>query len=123
MVCSLPKQNRLLFVDARAGKVLVAAPLDDPRGLAFDAEGRLLALSGKRLFRYKLPEMGPKAVLPAPEAVVSKGLDDPQQLALDANGNVYVSDRGDSHQVKVFNAEGKYLCADRPARRSESRAV
>ena len=111
LACSLPKQNRLLFVDARAGKVLVTAPLDDPRGLAFDARGRLLALSGKRLLRYTLPEMGPKATLPAPEVVVSEGLEDPQQLALDAHGDIYVSDRGDSHQVKVFNAEGKFLRA------------
>jgi NHL repeat len=109
LVCSLPKQNQLLLVDARAGKVTGTTPLDDPRGLAFDARGRLLALSGKRLLRYNPPEMGKIKALPAPEAVVSEGLDDPQQLALDAQGNVYVSDRGNSHQVKVFDAEGKLL--------------
>ncbi len=111
LVCSLPKQNKLLFVDAKADKVLVAAPLDDPRGLAFDARGRLLALSGKRLLLYKLPEMGAKSTLPTPEVVVPEGLEDPQQIALDAHGDVYISDRGDSHQVKVFNAQGKFLRA------------
>ncbi len=68
--------------------------------------------------------MGPKTTLPTPEAVVSEGLEDPQQLALDAQGNVYISDRGDSHQVKVFNAEGKYLHAiGRPAPRRPARTT
>jgi hypothetical protein len=108
---ALPKQNQVLFVDARAGKVQGAAPLDDPRGLAFDAEGRLLALSGKRLLRFRAPAGGWKASLPPPEVVAAEGLEDPQQLALDAAGNVHVSDRGDSHQVKVFRADGTFLRA------------
>ena len=54
MACSLPKQKELLLVDAKAGKVLGAVSLDDPRGLAFDGQGRLLALAGKQLHRYAL---------------------------------------------------------------------
>ena len=47
--------------------------------------------------------------LPRPAVLVAAGLQDPQGLALDAGGNVYVSDWGDSHQVKVFDAGGKLL--------------
>src|SRR5206468_3254596 len=57
----------------------------------------------------RLPELGPNVKLPAPEVVVARGLQDPQQLALDARGNVYVSDRGDSHQVRVFAPDGRPL--------------
>jgi hypothetical protein len=112
LVTSLPKMNQLLFVDAAAEKVLGTAPLDDARGLAFERDGQLLALSAKRLVRFRLPtreQFGPSVPLPAPQAVVAAGLDDPQQIALDAQGNIYISDRGEGHQVKVFAPDGKPL--------------
>jgi len=112
LVASLPKMNQLLFIDAAAHRVLGTAPLEDGRGLAFDAKGRLLALSGKRLVAFALPDresMGQNVQLPAPQVIVAAGLEDPQQLALDASGNIYVTDRGSSHQVKVFAPDGKPL--------------
>ena len=108
LVCSLPRQNELLLVDAKAGKLLGTVSLSDPRGLAFDGQGRLLALAGKQLRRYQLPATVGKE-LPAPEVLVAAGLEDPQHVALDAEGNLYVSDRGKSHQVKVFDPAGKPL--------------
>ena len=113
VAASLTKMNQLLFVDAAAAKVLGTAALDDGRGLAFDAKGSLLALSGKRLLRLAVPpadQMGENMALPQPQ-VVAEGLEDPQQLALDDAGNIYVSDRGASHQVKVFSPEGRLLRA------------
>jgi hypothetical protein len=41
--------------------------------------------------------------------LVAKSLDDPQRLAIDAAGAIYVSDRGQSHNVKVFTASGRLL--------------
>jgi hypothetical protein len=111
IVCSLPKQKQLLFVDARLGKVLGAAPLDDPRGLAFDADGRLLVLAGRILQRYPPLDVSSSVKLPTPTVLITDGLDDPQQLALDAAGNIYISDRGRSHQVNVFTSAGKPLRA------------
>ncbi|MBV9849389.1 MAG: discoidin domain-containing protein [Armatimonadetes bacterium] len=254
LVAALPKLNELLFVDARAQRALGTASLPDPRGLAFDAQGRLLALSGRTLLRYKLPadltaalytgpsngnqlsadgwtatardnakdaplaldgngdtrwstnapqtpgqwyqvDMGhprtftylvlhgsknapdnyprgyevsvsedgqnwgrplatgrgtqadtviavprttaryvritqtdrepahvwsindleiydnPSHALPGGETVVAQGLEDPQGLALDAQGNIYLSDQGASHQVKVFAPNGRFLRA------------
>lgn len=109
LVASLPKLNQLLFVDAAAHKVLGTVPLDDPRGLAFDRQGRLLALSGRRLLRF---EPSPNPVqLSALQVIVAQGLEDPQQMTLDAEGNIYISDRGNSHQVKVFSPEGKIVRA------------
>jgi hypothetical protein len=109
IVCSLPKQKQFLFVAAENGKILGTAACDDPRGLAFTADGQLLALAGKTLRRYRLPDLNQGQKLPPPEILVADGLGDPQQLALDEQANIYITDRGHSHQVKVFSAAGKPL--------------
>ncbi|HEX5177127.1 MAG TPA: discoidin domain-containing protein, partial [Chthoniobacteraceae bacterium] len=56
LVASMNKLGALIFVDAIAGEVLGTLAMESPRGLAFDAQGRLLALSGSRLFRLALPQ-------------------------------------------------------------------
>jgi sugar lactone lactonase YvrE len=106
VVASLTKMDALLFVDAPRSNVLGTVALAAPRGLAFDRQGRLLAVSSNRIVRLALP---PKAqcrdqmALPAPEVLVTDGLEEPQQLALDQAGALlYVSDRGKCNQVKVF---------------------
>ena len=109
MACSLPKQSELLLIDAKAGKLLASLPMVDPRGLAFDAQGRLVALVGKQLHRYALSAEPQPIALPSAEVLVAAGLEDPQHVAIDSRGNFYVSDRGDSHQVKVFDSAGKPL--------------
>ena len=105
IVASLRTLNKLLFVDAAGRKVLSEKDLSDPRGLAFDAKGRLLALSGKTLLRF---DMGADP-LPEPQVLIPTGLEDPQGITLDKDGNIYVSDRGSSHQIKVCTADGKVL--------------
>lgn len=109
LVAALPKIDQLLWVDARARKILGTVALEDPRGLAFDAGGRLLALSGQRLLRFTLGD--DPLHLPAPEAVVGKGLEGPVGITLDSAGRIYVSDRGERNQVKVFSPQGKALRA------------
>jgi len=109
LACSLPAQERLLLVDAKAGKVLGEPAVDDPRGLAFDGRGRLLLLAGKQLRRYELALGANPAALSAPQVLVAQGLEDPQHVTLDRQGNFYVSDRGGSHQVKVFSPAGQLL--------------
>ncbi|MGA2498923.1 MAG: hypothetical protein ABSH20_14365, partial [Tepidisphaeraceae bacterium] len=105
LVCTLSKAGQILLVDAKAGKVLGASKLDDGRGVAFDASGHLLVLSGKQLDRFTVAD---GAKLEGRQTLV-QGLEDPWGLALDAAGNIYISDRGNSQQVKVFSAGGKPL--------------
>jgi len=107
VAASLPKVGQALLVDAKEGKLLATMPLEDGRGLAFDGAGRLLALSGKRLLRYAPLQPAGGTPPPKPDVLVPDGLDDPQRLALDGQGNIYVSDWGASHQVKVFSPDGK----------------
>ena len=111
-VISMPLQNQLLFVDARAGKALATASLESPQGLAFTPDGRLLVLSGKSLLRYTVPSdlahFNP-AQLGRPDAIVNGALTDPAGITVDTNGDIYISDGGASNQVHVYDAAGKLL--------------
>ncbi|HEY1786494.1 MAG TPA: hypothetical protein VGG30_13120, partial [Pirellulales bacterium] len=102
IVCSMIRQNELLLVDARSGEVTRKVAVDNPRGVAFDSQGRLLVLSGTKLLRFASLDA-------AAENIALGPLEDPRHVALDAAGNFYVSDRGRSHQVKVFSPDGKSL--------------
>jgi hypothetical protein len=102
LVCSMIRQNELLFVDAKAGKILHRDEIENPRGVAYDARGRLLVLSGTRLLRFGID--GAKA-----EVLITAGLEDPRHVITDASGIIFITDRGTSHQVKVFSAEGKLI--------------
>lgn len=104
LICSLVRQDELLVVDIKGGTIASRVPLSNPRGLAFDAQGRLLALRGRQLVRF--------ADLSAqPGTLVADGLDDPRHLAIDTRGNILVTDRGSAHQVKVFSSAGKLIRA------------
>src|SRR5262249_26781359 len=46
---SLPKLNQVLLIDAEKGTVLGKTEVEQPRGLAFDAAGRLMVLSGRKV--------------------------------------------------------------------------
>jgi hypothetical protein len=107
LVASLPWNGLLLFVDAAAHKALGAAKLNNPGGLAFDRQGRLLVISGTKILRFQLA--ADPTQLPAPQTLIGSGLEDPQQIAHDAQGNLYISDWGKSHQVKVFSHEGQFV--------------
>ncbi len=131
LVFSLSKLNELVFVDVAKKAVIGKAALQNPRGMAFDAQGRLLVLSGQDLHRYTLPALSETIKLPAPEVLVQGGpqqlnarghkpdgtpafertvetnLDDPQQIALASDGRILISNRGDSHQINIFDANGK----------------
>jgi len=104
LVASLPKMNQLLWVDAARRRIMGTSSVPDPRGVAYDADGRLLVLSGRRLLRYTLGEDPTR--LPEPTVVVGHGLEDPQGIAV-AGGRIYVSDWGRSQQVKVFLRNGR----------------
>lgn len=106
LVVSLPALNRLMVVDVRKHEIIHTINVDNPKGLAFRKDGSLLALSQNRLLLFPdflRNDKPPKILIPE--------LDDPQQLTLDHNANIYISEHGTSHQVRVFDSHGQFLHA------------
>lgn len=102
---SMGKRNRVFMVDVANGKLLDSVQIPSPAGMAIDASGRLLLLSGNKLLRYQSLRAG------KPETLIAQGLEAPYALTQDKEGRLYISDRGKSHTIKVFSAAGKYLSA------------
>ncbi|MEI8196541.1 MAG: hypothetical protein WCI73_11580, partial [Phycisphaerae bacterium] len=76
LVCSLPKLNQLLFVDAQKLAVIGTVPMTDPHGVLFDSDGSLLVLTGTKLVRFPAPGM--QVIQPAAaKDVITSHLDDP----------------------------------------------
>lgn len=111
LVCSLIRQNELLFVDIKSGAMAGRAPMENPRGVAFDAQGRMLVLGKGRLLRYPALKAGEPATLGRAEVVIAGGLEDPRHVAVNTAGEFLITDRGAAHQVKVFSAAGKFVRA------------
>ncbi|QIF03989.1 hypothetical protein [Roseimicrobium sp. ORNL1] len=109
IVGSLIRQNEIFFVDAKNAQMIGRVPVENPRGVGFDSQGRLLALSGTKLLRYPALDALHPTKLGQPEIVIDSQLDDPRHVITDEAGNFLVSDRGQSHQVKVFSPQGKLL--------------
>lgn len=109
VIFSMPMRNQLYFIDTKTTKAIGQVPLDAPHGLIFDAQGRLLVLSGTTLLRFEIAQRPDR--LPPPQKIVTSGLEEPVGITLDSHGNIYISDHGNSHQVKVFSPDGKFVRA------------
>jgi len=103
IACSMLRNNELLFVDAKTGGITGRMSVDSPRGVTFDAAGRMLVISGSKLLVFASTK-ATKA-----DVIMSKGLEDPRHIATDKAGNYLISDRGTSHQIKVFTPSGKLV--------------
>ncbi len=108
LVAALKRLEKVVLIDAKTKKRKGEHALSDPRGLAFDEQGRLLALSGQRLLRFVVNKDG---TLGKEEIVLKSDLEDPQSVTVGEAGRFFVADWGQSHQVKVFDADGKLLLA------------
>ena len=111
-VISIPREEKLLFVDTIGKKVLGLTAMPAPRGLLFDHQGRLLVVSAGKIQRFTVSRKDPAATPVLGDATVlpAQGLEEPRTLALsDSGAELYVADWGRSHQVKVFTPEGKLL--------------
>lgn len=103
------RSGTVLVVDAAQKKLLSTLSLPDVRGMAFDGEGRLLVLSGTRLLRAPPVDWRSITEMPALTTLVETGLDDPRQVIAGPDGRIYLTDRGRSHCVKVFAADGAFV--------------
>ncbi len=117
LVFNAPTDERLIFADVATKKILGTVPMPKPRGLLFDANGRLLVISDGRVLSYRvnLPTVGADGKpiplkLDQETVIVGTGLENPRTLASNPTGSeLYIADWGKSHQVKVFTPQGKAL--------------
>ena len=99
--------DKILVVDTTSGKIEREIVCAGPRGLAVDSAGDLFAASyvpGKAAQIVRFTGATGNAM-----AVVAKGVEAPFDVAVDKDGKLYVSDLGQSQQVKVFDAQGALL--------------
>ena len=107
---SLPDSNVVHVLNTTTRLISASLTVPNPRGITFENSGKLLVLSGTSLIRYTV-QSSPAALL-APETLISSGLEDPKRITVDrATGNLYISDWGNSHQVKVYNSSGVFIRA------------
>ena len=105
-IAALTQKNLLLFIDTKAKKIIGETTVDSPRGIAIEpSDGSILVLSGKQLLRFPAPESFDEPLTAEP--LISTGLEAPAGITLDDKGTIYISDWGDSHQVKLFTPSGK----------------
>jgi hypothetical protein len=109
IVLSLPKLNQVLLIDAAKGTLLGKTEVEQPRGLAFDANGRLLVLSARTLTAWEMVTEGSGFKLKRLDWTAPATFEAPQGMALDDRGRIYVSDWGKSHQVKVLGPDGQLV--------------
>ncbi|MGE9291077.1 MAG: hypothetical protein ACQKBT_08810 [Puniceicoccales bacterium] len=97
---SVNESNQLMFIRAKTGEILGQSEVKDPRGLVYDEEGRLYLLLQTGLIRFDPPKSAEESI--QTKVIIPGGLQDPFDVAIDTRGLVYVSEWGNSHQVKVF---------------------
>jgi hypothetical protein len=115
LAINIPSDEAVCFVDATTRKIIAKLPMPSPRGLHFLRDGRLLLISGNEVVRYRVQRPGKDAAgKPTPIGLVERtvligtGLERPWTLACDPKEEeLFVSDWGASHQVKIFGLDGK----------------
>jgi len=98
---SLYHENKVVAVNWRTGEIRDAFAVDHPAGVAIH-ENTLLVAAGSRVVRFDLKTNQALASL---KHEFSSAIG----ITTDAEGNIYVSDRGDAMQVKVFNPAGDLI--------------
>ena len=101
LLLGVDEDNKLFLLDMASGEVKKEVELNAPGGLAVDAKGHLLAVSGNSVGRMDLE----KGVF----TPIINSLDSPTMLACDSEGNVYVSLRGSTMQVWKLSPTGEVL--------------
>lgn len=106
-IFTLYNQNKLFLIDLLSGKLKDSISINHPKGVYADSTGRLYVLSENKLLGYdSIAELEKKH---NPRVLINSYLDDPYALTIDKTGQLYISNRGKSHNVMVFNAKGKYI--------------
>lgn len=108
---SVPVDDEIVLVNIASRQIIGRLPVPSPKGLCFSSAGRLYAISGRNVVCLDIGIANGKSVLRQSRTVINRHLEAPYALTLDAKGNLYITDQGKSHQVKVFASNGTPLKA------------
>jgi len=104
VVASFPAQNKIAIFKA-TGEALPDLEIDQPHGLLFLPDGRLLVAQPGKVVAINLEDRSTQPFL-------TQNLDNPWGLTLARDGKtLWVTDQGKSNQVKQFGFDGKLLAA------------
>jgi len=101
-----PPGNELFAFDVRSASKAPFATIkiDNLGGIAFEPDGKLLVTSGGAIKRYTITNDWKTCTLSGGDVVVvASNLQVPKQI-IEQDKEIYVTDWGTSHQVKVFDA-------------------
>ena len=104
---SLTDRNLVLLINLKKHEVVDTILVTQPRGLTVDRKENLLVLSDNTLLKYADIEKLP--VHNSPKKLIDAGLDSPVGITQDKDANIYISNGGSSHQVKVYTPEGVFV--------------
>jgi len=111
LLLASPAANELVAFDVRGDRRAPFARLAVPKlgAIAFEPDGHLLVSTGGAIVRYSVKnDWSSLGLADAKPVVPSSSLQAPKQI-LAEGGEIYVTDWGTSHQVKVFNADSGKL--------------
>jgi len=121
-VIAFTRMNELIVGNVRTGQLVATLPIDSPRGLAFDPQGRLYVVSGLQVKRFNFAADGTQ--ISDETTLVSSGLQYPTRITVDTSvptnspaadaahqPMIYVSDVNKVSQVKVYAADGTFIRA------------
>jgi hypothetical protein len=106
LLLSNPAANELVAFDVRGAAKAPFATIKVDRlgGIAFEPDGKLLLVTGGAVRRYTIANDWRSLTLLGGTMVVPDGnLQEPKQI-IEQDKEIYVTDWGTSHQVKVFSA-------------------
>lgn len=102
VAASFPTLNKIALFRT-TGEQLPDLEINEPHGLLFLPDGRLLVAKPGQVVAIKLDDRTTQPIL-------NQNLDNPWGMALAADGkSLWVTDQGESNQVKQFGMDGKLL--------------
>ena len=94
-------ENRVAVYDAATMKEVASLACPSPRRIALNRQGQIFAISGHEVLRLEGDGTRRTALI--------AGLDTPWGITIASDAKIYVTDCGDSQQLKVFSPAGKLL--------------
>lgn len=104
LVMSYENFNCLRWIDQANGKIIKETAIKEPLGVAVDNKGDVLVISEGTIRIFEANREPSSILIPASK------LTSPWRVTVNrANGDIWVAERGPSHQVKRFSQAGELL--------------